>query len=444
MIAYAKHMGETMPKKHIIILAILTILCLYTVSLTNFAFATPDPNRVLTVNPGESIQAAIKNANEGDTIIVENGIYHEWHILVNKTLTIIGRIMENTIIDGNGTADVIFHVTASNVVIENFTLQNTDISFGIQGTAIRIYRATNVKVNKVITKNNYYGLELRTSNFTKITRCQILNNTWGIYLHDKSSNNTFIGNTIANNSIGIHIADPASQYNIFHHNNLINNTKQVSFIGGLNYFDNGYPSGGNYWSGYTAQDLNHGQYQNETGSDGILDEPYANAPDKYPFAYPLAFIEIPMAGEHFQVVASTNSTLNSYEFNPQTKSLRLSLSGVDGTVGACRITIPKRLLSCDQPNQWDIILSNEQLSYLELEDEENTYLYFTFAQSSGLDIEIKGTNAVPEVSNALILLGVLGITSLIVVGRKFVSRRRHNHNLVFFKINYYWRFGINL
>jgi hypothetical protein len=67
MIAYAKHMGETMPKKHIIILAILTILCFYTVSLTNFAFATPDPNRVLTVNPGESIQAAINNANEGDT-----------------------------------------------------------------------------------------------------------------------------------------------------------------------------------------------------------------------------------------------------------------------------------------------------------------------------------------------------------------------------------------
>jgi len=420
-----------MPKKHAIILAIL-LLCFYTVSLTNFGFAASDPNGVIIVNPGQSIQTAINGANEGDTIIIENGIYHEWHILVNKTLTIIGRTMENTIIDGNGTADVIFQVTASNVVIENFTLRNTDKDFSVQGTAIRIYRATNVKVNKVITRNNYCGIELRSSNFTKITSCQISDSVYGVYLRDKSLNNTFIGNTITNNSNGIHIAEPTSQYNIFHHNNLINNTNQVSLAGGLNYFDNGYPSGGNYWSNHAAQDLKHGPYQNETGSDGILDEPYANAPDNYPFAYPLTFIEIPIAGEHFQVIASTNSTLNSYEFNPQTKSLRLSLSGINGTVGTCRITIPKRLLSCDQPNQWNIMLSNEQLSYLELENEENTYLFFIYAQSSGFDIEIKGTNAVPEVSNGLILLGMLGITSLIMIGRKFVLRRRHNYNLVFF------------
>jgi parallel beta-helix repeat protein len=243
-----------------------------------------------------------------------------------------------------------------------------------------------------------------------------LNNTWGIYLHDKSSDNTFIGNTIANNSIGIHIADPASQYNIFHHNNLINNTNQVSFIGGLNYFDDGYPSGGNYWSGYTAQDLNHGPYQNKTGSDGILDEAYLS--DKYPFAYPLAFIEISMAGERFQVVASTNSTLNSYEFNPQTKSLRLSLSGAVGTVGACRMTIPKGLLSCHQPNQWNIMLSNEQLNYLALEDEVNTYLYFTYNQSDNIEIEVRGTNAIPEFSNVFMLLVLLGIIALTIIRLK--------------------------
>ena len=402
-----------MPKKHAIILAIL-LLCFYTVSLTNFGFAASDPNGVIIVNPGQSIQTAINGANEGDTIIIENGIYHEWHILVNKTLTIIGRTMENTIIDGNGTADVIFQVTASNVVIENFTLQNA-YNVSVQGTAIRIYRATNVKVNKVITRNNYYGIELRSSNFTKITLCQISNSTWGIYLRDKSLNNTFIGNTIANNSIGIHIADLASQYNIFHHNNFVNNTNQVPFSGGINYFDNGYPSGGNYWSDYTsAQDVKHGPYQNETGSDGILDEPYANAPDKYPFAYPLTFIEIPIAREHFQVVASTNSTLNSYEFNPQTKSLRLSLSGANGTVGTCRITIHKRLLSCDQPNRWNVMLSDEQLNYLALEDEGNTYLYFTYNQSDNIEIEVRGENAIPEFSNTLLMIW-LGIMFLIMV-----------------------------
>jgi len=160
--------------------------------------------------------------------------------------------------------------------------------------------------------------------------------------------------------------------------------------------------------------LKHGPYQNETGSDGILDEPYANAPDNYPFAYPLTFIEIPIAREHFQVIASTNSTLNSYTFDPQTKSLRLSLSGADETCGVCRITIPKRLLSCDQPNQWNIILSDEQLNYLALEDEENTYLYFTYAQSINFEIEIIGINAVPEFPDIFTLLVSLGIIALTI------------------------------
>ena len=186
-----------MPKKYVLMLAILPILCFFAVSLTNFAFATLDQNKVITVNPGDSIQKAINNADEGDTIIVENGIYHEWHISVNKTLTIIGRTMENTIIDGNGTADVIFHVTASNVVIENFTLKNTDVNPNVQGTAIRVSKAKNVKVNSVIAKDTYYGIELLSSNFTRITRCQISDSVWGIYLHDKSLNNIFIGNTIA-------------------------------------------------------------------------------------------------------------------------------------------------------------------------------------------------------------------------------------------------------
>jgi hypothetical protein len=53
----------------------------------------------------------------------------------------------------------------------------------------------------------------------------------------------------------------------------------------VNAWDDGYPSGGNYWSDYTGVDLRKGPYQNETGSDGIGDTPYSidsdNA-DRYP------------------------------------------------------------------------------------------------------------------------------------------------------------------
>jgi len=56
-----------------------------------------------------------------------------------------------------------------------------------------------------------------------------------------------------------------------------------------NIWDNGYPSGGNYWSNYNGTDLYSGPCQNVTGSDGIGDTPYvidANNQDNYPLMKP--------------------------------------------------------------------------------------------------------------------------------------------------------------
>ena len=56
-----------------------------------------------------------------------------------------------------------------------------------------------------------------------------------------------------------------------------------------NTWDNGYPSGGNYWSNYTDVDLYTGPHQNITGRDGIWDHPHvvdANNQDKYPLTNP--------------------------------------------------------------------------------------------------------------------------------------------------------------
>jgi hypothetical protein len=52
-----------------------------------------------------------------------------------------------------------------------------------------------------------------------------------------------------------------------------------------NIWDDGYPSGGNYWSDYTGLDFYRGAYQNESGNDGIGDVPYnidASNIDHYP------------------------------------------------------------------------------------------------------------------------------------------------------------------
>jgi hypothetical protein len=57
----------------------------------------------------------------------------------------------------------------------------------------------------------------------------------------------------------------------------------------MNTWDNGYPSGGNYWSDYNGTDSFSGPYQNLPGSDFIGDTPYvinSNNTDHYPLMIP--------------------------------------------------------------------------------------------------------------------------------------------------------------
>jgi len=59
--------------------------------------------------------------------------------------------------------------------------------------------------------------------------------------------------------------------------------------GYANVWDDGYPSGGNYWSDYTGVDVKGGPDQDLPGSDGIGDTPYVldtNNRDRYPLTKP--------------------------------------------------------------------------------------------------------------------------------------------------------------
>ncbi|MCK5396804.1 MAG: right-handed parallel beta-helix repeat-containing protein, partial [Thermoplasmata archaeon] len=84
-----------------------------------------------------------------------------------------------------------------------------------------------------------------------------------------------------------------SSNNQIYHNNFINNTIQAIDNGTNNAWDNGYPSGGNYWSDYTGVDFNSTATQDVPPADGIGDTPYTNiaggagALDNYPLMEPM-------------------------------------------------------------------------------------------------------------------------------------------------------------
>ena len=141
--------------------------------------------------------------------------------------------------------------------------------------------------------NNKCGCECYYSSHNSIIGNSIVANNWtGIWLSYSSNNNSIVGNSITNNHDGISLTE--SSNNSIFRNDFINNVDQVYIdimfnILSVNVWDDGYPSGGNYWSDYAGVDEKSGPIQDQPGSDGIGDIPYvidADNRDRYPLMSP--------------------------------------------------------------------------------------------------------------------------------------------------------------
>jgi parallel beta-helix repeat protein len=123
--------------------------------------------------------------------------------------------------------------------------------------------------------NYYQGLTIWTENNTITSNLIVNNHDFGVFIG--GNGNTFRENTIQDNGRGLEIQ---GDDNLIFHNNIINNTLQVKVYRGINKWDNGYPSGGNYWSDYSGVDAD---------GDGLGDTPYIvdeNNVDHYPLMKP--------------------------------------------------------------------------------------------------------------------------------------------------------------
>jgi parallel beta-helix repeat protein len=152
--------------------------------------------------------------------------------------------------------------------------------------------SSNVSVSgNNITANHYEGITLGNSFNDSISGNNIIDNMNGIYLYN-SFNDSIFDNNLMNNKCGVIIQ--SSNACTFYHNNFINNgmppffVEQVWSYGSVNVWDDGYPSGGNYWSDYDGTDANH---------DGFGDTPYvidANNTDNYPLMVQYVIPEFPI------------------------------------------------------------------------------------------------------------------------------------------------------
>jgi len=183
------------------------------------------------------------------------------------------RITNNDISSNNGG---VYLRNSSNNIIQGSTVKDNYDGVMLRDSSNNVIKANN------ITSNHMGVTVLRDSSNNTITRNNVKNNTVrGIVLYEGSSHSTVTGNSIRNNVCGVFF-DTNTMDNILYHNNFINNTEHVSSPYRVHTWDNGYPSGGNYWNDYTGVDTN---------GDGIGDTPYvinSGNQDRYPLMSPWA------------------------------------------------------------------------------------------------------------------------------------------------------------
>jgi parallel beta-helix repeat protein len=168
------------------------------------------------------------------------------------------------------------------------TIDSADISNCTYG--IEIWNSPGCMITDSVISKCGYGIWIQQSDMTSIFGNSILDSDWWGLLLYYSSSGEVRHNLIARNSIeglGLSCADS----NLIAGNDFVDNTRQVvvHWASMGNVWDDGYPSGGNYWSDYMGADENSGVYQTEPCSDGIGDTPYAVSTgnhDRYPMMEP--------------------------------------------------------------------------------------------------------------------------------------------------------------
>ena len=173
-----------------------------------------------------TIQDAINDATDGDTIIVNDGTYNE-NVDVDKSVILRSENgSTKTAVTAKYSETSVFYISTDNVTINGFNVTGTtSITAGIY-----LYSSNNHTITNNDVSGNYYGIVLGSSQNNKLTNNKVnSNDMYGIALGG-SNNNTLINNNISNtsNNHGIYLL--GSDYNILTSNTVCDNNGHGVYI----------------------------------------------------------------------------------------------------------------------------------------------------------------------------------------------------------------------
>lgn len=152
-----------------------------------------------------SIQDAIDNASDGDTLKAYAGTFDE-NVVIDKNITLIG---ENAVIDAHGGTGILLNgISLNNITIQGFKIHNGtegifiappllwpfhpyqhitikdceiyDCTYGIKVSGDLF--SVNTEINNVNMHDNDYGIYCDMLMKSRIKNCQVHHNDYGIYL----------------------------------------------------------------------------------------------------------------------------------------------------------------------------------------------------------------------------------------------------------------------